>query len=255
VTADRLLRSLLAAAIAAAALAGPAAAPARDSNAPAAAGDNWLPCDTWVMFHWLPYDERRLYRMLGMNSAEVRAWLRDDNHHTLAQLAARRGLSVREAAAHLVAPARGRVSAERFRTLRNRAVDTLTQGHLAQHVLFHYFHQPLIASRASRLFGVAPTEFRRLRLSGFSPAEIGAVHRRSPAKVAAGARRLLWYAARVGVAAGETPARQARRVYAIQRRGMRHWLHSHIRKPGPHPAWHPSAATSHMALLCFLLRG
>src|SRR4051812_17571646 len=145
----------------------PAAAAARDSHAPAGGSDNWLPCDAWVMFHWLPFDEAKLYALLGKSREDVRAWLRDDNHHTLAQLAARRGLTMREAAAALALNAG---------VLRNHTVDALTQGHLAQHVLFHYFHQPLIASRAASVFGVSPVEFRRLRLHGTSPAEIGRAH-------------------------------------------------------------------------------
>jgi hypothetical protein len=196
------------------------------------------------MFHWLPFDERRLYRELGMTRDEVRAWLRDDNHHTLAQLFRRRGLSVRAAAARL-APAG---------VLRNHTVDALTQGHLAQHVLFHYFHQPLIASRAASVVGVSPVRFRRLRLQGRSPAEIGRAHGRTRGQITYRAYRLLRYAARAGVRSGETSPAQAHTFLATQHRGLRHWLDSHIEKPGAGRAWFPKHV-SHMEMLCFLLRG
>ena len=38
-----------------------APAGAKDSHAPPAANDRWLPCEPWVMYHWLPFSERRLY--------------------------------------------------------------------------------------------------------------------------------------------------------------------------------------------------
>jgi hypothetical protein len=230
------------------------AAGARDSHAPDSAGDNWLPCDAWVMFHWLPYDEARLYSLLGLSRERVRRWLRDDDHHTLGQLFARRGLTVRQAAGQLVAPASGRVTASHLRVLRNHAVDSLTQGHLAQHVLFHYFHQPLIGSRADRIFGVTPATYRKLRLRGMSPAEIGGAHGRRRGQITYRALRLLTYATHAGIRSGQTSPAQANEYLRTQRRGLHHWLDSHINKPGAGADWQPKAA-DHMALLCFLLRG
>ena len=225
-------------------LALPVGATGRDSHAPAGASDNWLPCDAWVMFHWLPFDESRLYALLGMSRDDVRAWLRDDNHHTLAQLFARRDMTAREAAARLAPKG----------VLRNHTMDALTQGHLAQHVLFHYFHQPLIASRAARVFGVSPVRYRQMRLSGMSPAEIGRAHGRTRGQITYRAYRLLVYAADAGRRSGQTSAAQASSFLATQRRGLKHWLDSHIRKPGGGGSWEPKNA-SHMAMLCFLLRG
>lgn len=222
----------------------PASAAARDSHAPSGASDNWLPCDSWVMFHWLPFDEQRLYRLLGMSRDAVRAWLRDDNHHTLGQLFARRGMTEKRAAAAL-APAG---------VLRNHTMDALTQGHLAQHVLFHYFHQPLIASRAARIFGVSPVRFRRLRLQGRSPAEIGRAHGRTRGQITYRAFRELRLAARTGYRGGQTSRAQARTFLATQHHGLKHWLDSHIRKPGAGRPWFPKHVT-HAQLLCFLLRG
>ena len=222
----------------------PAGAAARDSHAPDGASTNWLPCDAWVMFHWLPFDEPTLYALLGKSRDQVRDWLRDDDHHTLAQLFARRGMTVRQAAARLAPKG----------VLRNHTMDALTQGHLAQHVLFHYFHQPLIASRAARVFGVSPAAYRRLRLQGKSPAEIGRPYGRTRGQIAYRAYHLLVHAAHAGTRSGQTSAAQADAFVATQHRGLRHWLNSHIRKPGAGGKWQPKNP-SQMALLCFLLRG
>lgn len=227
---------------------------ARDSHAPSGASSNWLPCDAWVMFHWLPYSEHRLYTLLGTDQDHIRQWLRDDDHHTLGQLFARRGVGVRRAAAHLLEPVRRRVSAARFAELRKRAVDTLTQGHLAQHVLFHYYHQPVVAVHAKRLFGVSPIEYRRLRLRGKSPAEIAIAHGRSPRQAKLGALALMRWAAAKGARERSTPAAQARRVLAIQRHGIEHWLQSKIRKPGAGRHLELGHLTR-KRLLCFLLSG
>jgi hypothetical protein len=50
---------------------------AQDSAAPPGVTPRWLPCERWVMLHWVPYDEQQLFRMLGMSSAQARAWMRD----------------------------------------------------------------------------------------------------------------------------------------------------------------------------------
>lgn len=221
-----------------------APAGARDSHAPPGAGDNWLPCDAWVMFHWLPFDEERLYSLLGMSRDRVRAWLRDDNHHTLAQLFARRGMTTRQAAAALAPPG----------VLRNHTMDALTQGHLAQHVLFHYFHQPAIASQAKRIFGVSPIRYRQLRLQGKSPAAIGRANGRSRGQITYRAYQMLKWAAEAGIGSGQVSRAQAMKYLAIQHHGLGHWLDSQIKKPGGGRATKLTGLKG-SALLCFLLRG
>src|SRR5215204_2829798 len=57
-----------------------------DSDAPASAPAHWLPPEAWVYNHWLPYDETRLYRLLGITRVGLWEQLRDDRR-TLAQLA------------------------------------------------------------------------------------------------------------------------------------------------------------------------
>ena len=83
--------SLLASAVAVLALAVAPAAHAQDPIAPPGAEKHWLPPEPWVNDLWLPYEEARLYRLLGRTRGEVFRWVRVDAHHTMAQLARRRG--------------------------------------------------------------------------------------------------------------------------------------------------------------------
>lgn len=146
------------------ALAAPAAA--HDSDAPRGADHRWLPAETWVQKHWLPYDEARLYELLGVDTPAVFRWLSND-HRTLAQLARRRGVSPRTLAKRLLDPRRADLSAREYRVLRSRAQRTLTQGHLAQHMFFHVFHGSHLNGHEDghieHLFGVDRHEYRRLR--------------------------------------------------------------------------------------------
>src|ERR1043165_4784064 len=61
-----------------------------DSEAPPNAPAHWLPPEAWVYNHWLPYDETRMYRLLGITRVGLWDQLRDDRR-TLAQLAAHHG--------------------------------------------------------------------------------------------------------------------------------------------------------------------
>ena len=155
-----------------------------DSLAPPNAPAHWLPPEPWVYNHWLPYDERRLYRLLKITRSDLWQQVRDDRR-TVAQLAARHGWKdPRALAAALVAPRRaalGRAATER---LEDRALRTLTQGHLAQHVFFHSLHQFSLPSAAPELFGVTDAAFRRLRRVGAQPARD-----RPPARALAGVHR------------------------------------------------------------------
>src|SRR3954468_5876149 len=106
-----------------------------DSEAPPGSPPHWLPNETWVMQHWLPYDEARLYTLLGVDRGDVWRWLRDDTRN-LAGLAALHGWKDPDAlAAALVAPWQGHLhEANRLAVLQSRANRTLTQGHLSQHM-------------------------------------------------------------------------------------------------------------------------
>lgn len=154
-----------------------------DSQAPASAPAHWLPPEPWVYNHWLPYDEGRLHALLGITRDQLSVQLRDD-HRTLAQLAARRGRKDPVALAWaLVAPQRTAVGPARAAELQRRALATLTQGHLAQHLFFHSLHQFAIPSAAPDIFGLPDAEFRALRRDELSPMAIGRLHGRSPGRV------------------------------------------------------------------------
>jgi hypothetical protein len=193
----------------------PAAAQAADSHAPHGARLDWLPSDEWVMSAWLPYDEARLYALLHTDRAQVDAWL--DDHRTLGQLARRRGWSSQRELAHaLVAPRLKSVRPAMRPVLERRALETLTQGHLSNHVLFHVFHTPAIADHARTLFGLRPATFRRLRDSGPSPTTIAQRGGRTRAGARARIAELLRARGQRAVKLGAMSRAQARALYAEQ---------------------------------------
>src|SRR3954454_6407032 len=195
-----------------------------DSDAPANAPAHWLPPEAWVYNHWLPYDETRLYALLGITRVGLWEQLRDD-HRTLAQLAARHGWSdPRKLAAALVAPDAAKAGAPRARALRERALRTITQGHLAQHLFFHSLHQFGIASEAPAIFGVTDVEFRRLRRAELSPLAIARLHGRSPGEVEALAIAVLRDRANAGVRGHAMPPAQADRLLRRQLSQLPRWL-------------------------------
>ena len=195
-----------------------------DSRAPANAPAHWLPPEAWVYNHWLPYDEDRLYRLLDIDRRELWKQLRDDRR-TLGQLAARHGWpEPRKLAAALVAPERARVGPRRAARLEERALRTITQGHLAQHVFFHSLHQFAIASEAPEIFGVSDFAFRQLRRAELSPLAIARLHGRSPGRVQALAIAVLRERARTGVRGGAIPRAQAQRLLRRQLSQLPRWL-------------------------------
>jgi Tol biopolymer transport system component len=210
-----------------------------DSDAPPGAPPHWLPNEPWVMQHWLPYDERRLYRLLGVSRGDVWRLLRDDTR-TLAQLAQRRGWEPRALADALVAPWKGRLrDAARLAVLQSRALRTLTQGHLAQHIFFHSLHQNAIPDNAPAIFGTASrTEFQRLRRSELSPLQICRLNGFSRAHAQENAERTLRAKAAEGVGGEAMPASQARILLRRQLRQVPRWLQQ-TRYNGPPPLKQP----------------
>src|SRR3954470_12089348 len=151
----------------------PAAAHAADSHAPHGARGDWLPADEWVMSQRLSYDEATLDHLLHTNRDELASWL--DDPRTLRALARKRGFrSQRALAKRLVAARGGHMGPGLRRTLERRALDTLTQAHLARPRLFHIYHSPAIATAAPRVFGMSAAHYRRLRDTGLSPRRIAA---------------------------------------------------------------------------------
>ena len=201
------------------------AAQAQDSDAPPGALPHWLPSEMWVYQHWLPYDEQRLYTVLDADRGRIWRHLRNDAVHNLAQLARRRGLTAGEAADRLVAPLSGRVTPAQLARLRARALRTLTQGHLSQHILFHSLHQTAIPRRARTIFGTRDREeFVGLRRAELSPLQIGRLNGRTQAQIERRARAALREYARRGVRTRAFTARQARILLDRQLRQLPRWL-------------------------------
>jgi hypothetical protein len=208
----------------------PAAAQAADSHAPHGARLDWLPRDEWVMSGWLPYDEARLYELVYTDRAEVDAWLND--HRTLGQLARSRGWSSQRKLAHaLVAPRLHGVRPAMRSVLERRALETLTQAHLSNHVIFHVFHTPAIADHARTIFGLRPATFRHLRDSGLSPAAIA----QRGGRTRAGARRriaqVLQARGRRAVSLGAMSRSQARALHAEQMASLQAFMAHTYRTP------------------------
>jgi hypothetical protein len=202
---------------------------------------------------WLPYDERQLFRMLGISREQARRWIADDQRHNFAQLARRRGLAPRIVAKRLVRSWAREFGALPRAELQERALRTLTQGHLSQHVLFHVFHHPQVGARARRLFTTSPMHYLDLRRAGYTPAEIGALSGRSRRATARGIRRT-WRSSGIrGARRAETPIAQARRFAGHQFAVLEKYLDSslHRKRPEPPPP-PPRIATPrpHLHLLC-----
>ncbi len=210
-----------------------------DSEAPPGSPPHWLPNEQWVMQHWIPYDETRLYELMGVTRGEIWRWLRDDTRN-VAGLAALHGWSDPHALAReLVAPWRGKLREPgRMALLERRALLTLTQGHLAQHIFFHSLHQNAIPDNAPEIFGTSTTRFRDLRRSELSPLMICRLNGLSRAHAQAAAEQTLRDMAARGVRGQAIPASQAERLLARQLRQVPRWLQQ-TRYNGPPPLKQP----------------
>ncbi|MDQ3632013.1 MAG: hypothetical protein M3417_12240, partial [Actinomycetota bacterium] len=220
------MRRALALALLSVIASGTAAAPAgaADSDAPPGSPPNWLPNEPWVNELWLPFDEERLPAALGMTRGEVFSWIRNDGSHTLAQLAARRGMKADTLAARLVAN-RKELSPARRARVRSYARRVVTQGHLAQHLLFHALHQTAIPERAGAIFGTpSPAAYGRLRTSEVSPLDIGELHGVTRVEMRKRASAALRAAQRRGVRAGVVTPKQARLQLDRQLGQIPRWL-------------------------------
>ncbi len=210
-----------------------------DSEAPPGSPPHWLPNETWVMQHWLPYDETRLYSLLGVTRGDVWRWLRDDTRN-LAGLAALHGWKDPDAlAAALVQPWQGHLrEPHRLATLQSRAKRTLTQGHLSQHMFFHSLHQNAIPDNAPAIFGTSTTRFRDLRRSELSPLMICRLNGLSRAHAQDTAEQTLRTMVARAVKGQAMPAAQGDRLLARQLRQVPRWLQQ-TRYNGPPPLKQP----------------
>src|SRR4051794_39002901 len=206
-----------------------------DSEAPPGSPPHWLPRESWVMQHWIPYDETRLYALLGVTRGDIWRWLRDDTRN-LAGLAAQHGWKDPNAlAAALVEPWRGHLrDPRRLAVLQSRALRTLTQGHLSQHIFFHSLHQNAIPDNAAAIFGTSTTRFRDLRRSELSPLMICRLSGLSRAHAQQSAEQTLRAEAALGVRRQAMPAAQGARLLTRQLRQVPRWLQQ-TRYNGPPP--------------------
>jgi len=215
-----------------------------DSEAPPGAPPHWLPNEDWVMQHWLPYDETRLYELLGITRGDLWRLLRDDTR-SLADVAVAKGLEPQEVARELVRPWAGKLrDPRRLALLERRALRTLTQGHLAQHIFFHSLHQNAIPDNAPAIFGVASREqFQELRRSELSPVQIcrlnGLPRHHAQTEAKATLRRTI----ERGVNGQAIPRTQAERLLARQLRQVPRWLQQ-TRYNGPPPLKVPRASAA-----------
>ena len=181
---------------------------AQDPEAPDGAPKHWLANEPWINYLWLPYEEARLYELIGKSRGDVFRWVRDER--TIAQLAQKQGWEPRKLAAALVEPRRGQVSPAMLRELTDRAERTLTQGHLGQHILFHALHQNAVPERAKEIFGTRDRqEFVKFRRAELSPLQICELNGRS--RVEAQTRRVRRAARRRGARRARTGRCRRRR--------------------------------------------
>ncbi|MBI4897720.1 MAG: hypothetical protein HY827_05065 [Actinobacteria bacterium] len=232
-------------------------ADAKDSHAPPGARDRWLPCESWVMFHWMPFSERKLYRLTGISREEFRRYIKDDDHHTLGKLVQRHGKDPDAVVAGLVSDWNGRIDDVRLAELTRRANELMTQGHLAQHVFFHYFHDPAIALNSAWIFGVRSADFQRARLQGWSPAEIADHTGRSRVLVVRRAMAVVKRYARRSVRLKQSSKSQAELFTRLQHRAVHGWLHQdiHDHRQRSFPRNNPSMKGSRLHRSCAYLAG
>jgi hypothetical protein len=209
---------------------------AHDSRAPRGAHHHWLPNEPWSHKHWVPYDESRLYAILGIDTQTLFDWLADD-HHTVAQLARQRGVDPRGLAKRLMKPRRSSLSAAQYRVLLDRAERTISQGHLGQHVFFHVFHGVHLNGHENghieHLFGTDRATYNRLRQKGWSPNRIAERYGRSTEALREHVVRALADQSAQGVREGAHSQSQADRMLGRQMRVVDCWLSSPLAKNDP----------------------
>lgn len=209
-----------------------APATAHDSHAPPGARHRWLPKEEWVMHHWVPFDESRLYELLGTGTPRLFTWLAND-HRNLTALARRRGVPVEGLARRLLDTRRDELTKAQYRIALTRTRDMLTQGHLAQHVFFHVFHGDLLTHHFASFFGVSKARWKELRRRGRTPLQIARRGHRSPKAVRRHVLRYFTMEAEHGVHMGATSQAEADRMLARQTAVTGCWLHSPLPELDP----------------------
>jgi hypothetical protein len=205
-------------------------AQARDSHAPPGAKDRWLPCESWVMYHWLPFNERSLYAQTGITRSEFLRYIRNDDQHSLGKLIRHKGKDPSEIVDKLMEQWDGKVTDAQMTELHRRASELMTQGHLSQHVFFHLFHDPAIALNSRWIFNVAPGDYQRARLRAYNPREIAKHGHVSVQHAVRRAMAVLRRYERQGVATKQTSRAEANKFLRIQRKNLNRWLGQNIKR-------------------------
>jgi hypothetical protein len=223
---------------------------AADPDAPPGAPANWLPSDPWVQDHWLPYDETRLYQVLGTSRSQLLVWMRRAHDHVpLTVFAREQGVPVAGLAQRLVGPRPAWMSSSQYQVLVYRAGKTLTQPHLIHHMLGHLFHVPPLTRWLRHLLRLPESEIVQLhRSEGLSLAQIAQRQGIDPAALARRALAFLRSVQEQGVALHQTPAAQARLWFALQEQRFPRWFDLK-----PHPSSRLFAADTGAALYCHLI--
>lgn len=221
---------------------------AQDSLAPPGSSIHYLPKEDWVYRHWIPFDELTLTRLLKIGPQDLESFLYDD-HHSLAMIAAQRGLGVGALADQLIAPWRPLTNDVEFALVRDHTVRILTQGHLAQHIFFHVYHGTDARAATPKLFHMSPHAYWHLRLKGVTP--LGVAHRGgvSQAHVRAGMIALFQIDHDEGIRLKRSAPSEADRFMTRQIAELSCWLRSPLPVMDPsdpygkeyllHPSEHP----------------
>jgi hypothetical protein len=222
------------------AFAAPASADQPDSHAPVGAKPDWLPGTEWVMERWLPFNEKRLEQVYGMDRPGLYFYLKDGDQ-SLLDLAREKSIPTRGLAVRLLATRHGLKPSQR-RSLTRRTRDVLGQGHLAEHMLGHAFHEWAIWAHTKEIFGL--TELQYNGLAGMTQVERAAKGGVTPAQlrgrvIAALARSRQRGVARKAISLAEARTMRAQALEAIDR-----WLVAPQMMAGQ-----PSASAS---LLCHI---
>lgn len=231
-------------------------AQSQDSDAPKGANPRWLPCEAWVMFHWLPFDENSLFRLGGFSRSELKAHLKTDGP-TIAQLLRKKGRKPDVVVAKLMYRWRGKVDDRRLKELTRRANALMTQSHLSQHVFFHLYHHPAIGLNSRYIFKLPTADYHKARMSGFSPREIAKYGGVSVKTAVRRTMAVFKKSQAEGVRRHNTTRAEARTFLKHQRAWTRNWLAQdiHLLPKREFPHGTKPFRGSRMAKACRLMTG
>lgn len=202
-----------------------ATAMAADPDAPAGAPAIWLPSTPWVLDHWLPYNETRLYQLLHTDRDGVLHWLGSHNDKaSLNQFARVQGVSTTGLADKLVGPKPAWMSDSLHRTLVSRAELTLTQPHLAHHIFGHLMHVLVLQVSVPQIFHASLQEASDLHQQGYTYAEIGAREGITQDQLRTRIMNVLSATQAEAVRTHQTPAAQAKLWLTLQQNNLKSWL-------------------------------